>query len=151
MIAPNHIRCLDHIAILVSDTDKALSHYRDRLGLTVVSSEAIDSPQARLTYLDAGNVYIQLIEPLDPTSEFARSCAEHGEGLHHLCFGVDDPVAAASAMSLDGTGSEVAAGTGRGRVSAFVPGPLANGVLVECTEFREDDQFGPFRTPELEA
>ena len=49
----------------------------------------------RLTYLDAGNAFLQLVEPLDPASALATWLDEHGEGLHHICFGVDDVPAAA--------------------------------------------------------
>jgi methylmalonyl-CoA/ethylmalonyl-CoA epimerase len=37
-----------------------------------------------------GEVTIELIEPLDGPSVYAEHLAAHGEGLHHLAFGVDD-------------------------------------------------------------
>lgn len=128
------LRRLDHVAVAVRDTKAALGHFRDRLGLEVVRSEEIPVPHVRLTYLDAGNAYIQLVEPLDPELEIARFLDEHGEGLHHICFGVDDVAAAAVALAQPDAG-EVRLGSGRGRVSAFVPGPAAHGVRIECTEF----------------
>lgn len=128
------LRRLDHVAVAVRDTDAALSHFRDRLGLEVARSEEIPAPHVRLTYLDAGNAYIQLVEPLDPELEIARFLEKHGEGLHHICFGVDDVHAAAAALAPPDVG-EVHLGSGRGRVSAFVPGAAAHGVRIECTEF----------------
>ena len=92
----------------------------------------------RLTYLDAGNAYLQLVEPLDDESPLASWLDEHGEGLHHICFGVDDVGKAISALSDPGT--EVVLGSGRGRPSGFVSSAAANGVIVECTGFdREAD------------
>jgi hypothetical protein len=41
----------------------------------------------------------------------------------------------AAAQGLADDGATPTAGSGRGRVSAFVPGPTAHGVRVECTEF----------------
>ena len=58
------LRRLDHVAVLVRDTDEALRFYSGRLGLAIASSEEIPSPHVRLTYLDAGNAYIQLVQPL---------------------------------------------------------------------------------------
>jgi methylmalonyl-CoA/ethylmalonyl-CoA epimerase len=130
------IRRLDHVAIAVRDTEAALVHFRDRLGLTVIHTEELDWPRVRLTYLDVGNAYLQLVEPLDGDSEVARSLAEHGEGLHHICFGVDETVASAEAMSTDG--SQVVPGTGRGRVSAFVAGASPHGVRIEFTDFNRE-------------
>ena len=131
------LRRLDHVAIAVRDTDEALRYFGDRLGLQVARSEELTSPHVRLTYLDAGNAYIQLVEPLDADAALARWLDENGEGLHHICFGVDDVLDAASRLSLGGDAPT--AGSGRGRVSAFVPGPVEHGVRVECTQFRRDE------------
>jgi methylmalonyl-CoA/ethylmalonyl-CoA epimerase len=133
----SRLRRLDHVAVAVRDTELALRYFRDRLGLEVAASEELESPRVRLTYLDAGNAYIQLLEPLEPDEPLARWLAENGEGLHHVCFGVDDVLGTARELSADGAAP--AAGSGRGRVSAFVPGPPEHGVLVECTEFRRDE------------
>jgi methylmalonyl-CoA/ethylmalonyl-CoA epimerase len=137
------VRRLDHVAIVVRSTDKALRFYQDRLGLRVQSSEEIDSPLARLTYLDTGNGYLQLVEPLDPASPLAVWLEEHGEGLHHICFGVDDVAEAVTAIS--DPGSTIALGNGRGRPSSFVTVSDSNGVRIECTEFNraEDVDASP--------
>jgi methylmalonyl-CoA/ethylmalonyl-CoA epimerase len=127
------LRRLDHVAVLVRGTDSALDFYSGRLGLSVSSSEELENPRVRLTYLDAGNAYVQLVEPLDDTSPLARWLEEHGEGLHHICFGVDDVSGAIAALS--DPGSELVLGSGRGRPSGFVSSAAANGVIVECTAF----------------
>jgi methylmalonyl-CoA/ethylmalonyl-CoA epimerase len=137
------LRRLDHVAITVRDTAEALGYFRDRLGLEVAHAEELASPQVRLTYLDAGNAYIQLLEPLDPDTDLAHWLEDNGEGIHHICFGVDDVLAAAERLSLDGAAPT--AGSGRGRVSAFVPGPPVHGVRIECTEFHRDEDVD--RTP----
>jgi methylmalonyl-CoA/ethylmalonyl-CoA epimerase len=128
------LRRLDHVAVLIRDTDNALTFYRDRLGLAVHSSEEIPDQHVRLTYLNAGNAYIQLVEPLDADSPLMNWLAEHGEGLHHICFGVDDVSEAVVALSDDG--APVTLGTGRGRASGFVTTDSGHGVRIECTEFK---------------
>src|SRR5262245_8077481 len=60
------LRGLVHVAIAISDTEAALAYFRDRLGLAVTSSETIEFPAVRLTYLEAGGASLQLVEPLDP-------------------------------------------------------------------------------------
>jgi methylmalonyl-CoA/ethylmalonyl-CoA epimerase len=134
------LRRLDHVAVLVRDTDAALDFYAGRLGLAVASSEEISSPHVKLTYLDAGNAYLQLVEPLDDASPLARWLDEHGEGLHHICFGVDDVEEAVAALSDPGT--EVVLGSGRGRPSGFLSSEAAGGVLVEVTGFDRSDDVG---------
>lgn len=131
------LRRLDHVAVVVSDTDEALRFYRDRLGLRVASSEEIPVPHVRLTHLDAGNAYVQLVEPLGPDSPLRAWLDEHGEGLHHLCFSVDDVAAGVSDLSDDG--SPVTLGSGRSRVSSFVTTDASHGVTIELTEFVKSD------------
>jgi len=133
----NLVRRLDHVAIAVNDTDRAVAELHDRLGLHVSSSEELTRPPVRLTYLDAGNCCIQLVEPLDPSADVAQWLEEHGEGIHHVCFGVDSVPTAIAAIS--GGPPPTHLGSGRGRVSGFVF-DLVAGMRVECTEFlREQD------------
>jgi methylmalonyl-CoA/ethylmalonyl-CoA epimerase len=127
------LRRLDHVAVVVRSTEAALRYYTGRLGLHVHSSEEIDVPHVRLTYLDAGNTFLQLVEPLDDASALGSWLDEHGEGLHHICFGVEDVATAVAALSDDGAAPVL--GTGRGRISAFVSGGATHGVRIECTEF----------------
>jgi methylmalonyl-CoA epimerase len=126
------LRRLDHVAVAVVDTERALEYFFGRLGLEVASSEVIEVPHVRLTYLDAGGVFIQLVEPLDDQSPIAAHLAEHGEGLHHIAFAVEDVPGTAAELADQGA-PEVTLGSGRGRSSAFVPGPVHHGVRVEVT------------------
>jgi methylmalonyl-CoA epimerase len=123
---------VDHVAILVADTEAALAHWRDRMGFPVVHQEDNALAQARLTYLDAGSISLQLLEPLSPDAPLGRALAESGEGLHHLCFSTDDVLGSAAAAAV-GDAPDPSLGSGRGRPSAFVPGPAPNGVRVEFT------------------
>ena len=131
------LRRLDHVAIVVRSTESALGFYERRLGLRVHSSEEIEAPHVRLTYLDTGNAFLQLVEPLDPDSPLQAWLDEHGEGLHHICFAVDDVAATVTDLSDDGLAPSL--GSGRGRSSAFVQTSVSNGVRIECTEFDHSD------------
>jgi methylmalonyl-CoA/ethylmalonyl-CoA epimerase len=136
------IRRLDHVAVVVRDTEAALRTYRDRLGLPVVHTEVQEDAQVRLTYLDCGNAFLQLVEPLAGETTLGRWLEQHGEGLHHVAFGVDGAVAAATALAPAGS-PPAPEGRGRGRVSAFVPGTPPHGAPLECTEFvYEEDVAG---------
>ena len=127
------LRQLDHVAVVVRDTERALDYFTGRLGLEVVSTEVVARPHVRLTYLDAGSVAVQLVEPLDDASPVAQHLAEHGEGLHHSCFAVADVPGTAAELADPGA-PQVTVGRGRGRPSAFIPGDLHHGVRVEVTQ-----------------
>jgi methylmalonyl-CoA epimerase len=129
------LRRLDHIAIAVHDTDSAVRYFSGTLGLEVVHVDELERPPVTLTYLDAGNVYIQLVSPRR-MCDISRWLDEHGEGLHHICFSVDDVAATVETLS-GGTSAQL--GSGRGRVSSFVRNANPFGVLIECTEFLPED------------
>jgi methylmalonyl-CoA/ethylmalonyl-CoA epimerase len=127
-------RRLDHIAIAVRDTETALAYFCGRLGLKVVHTDVLDAPPLVLTYLDVGNAFVQLIAPRSEDSDLMRWLDEHGEGVHHVCFGVEDvPLAAVALSSADA--SLITLGQGRGRTSAFVANGAPHGVTIELTEW----------------
>ena len=132
------IRALDHVAVVVADTEAALRHFRDRVGLRVVAVDEPPEVPVRLTYLDLGNTYLQLVEPLDPTHPLAAWLESHGEGLHHICFGVDDVEAELERIGPPGVPLPPL-GSGRGRPAGVPAGDPPHGVRTECTTYQPKD------------
>lgn len=129
----NLVRRLDHVALAVPSTDDAIASFVEPLGLAVVHSEIVEEIGVRLTYADAGNSLIQLVEPVGRVNiDLVRWVSETGGGLHHLCFATDDVGAAAEAARS--VAAPVKMGRGRGRPAAFAPGVRA-GVRIEFTAF----------------
>ena len=132
------IRRLDHVAVAVADTDVALSYFRDHLGLAVVAVDFPPEVPVKMTYLDLGNTYLQLVEPLDPTHPLAQWLEANGDGLHHICFGVDDVECELRRLGPPGV-PVPPLGSGRGRPAGFPAGEPAHGVRIEVTTLAEDD------------
>jgi methylmalonyl-CoA/ethylmalonyl-CoA epimerase len=132
-VVGNLIRRLDHVGVAVRSTSEALEYFSGHLGLAVTHTEDLDNPPVRLTLLDAGNVFVQLLEPLEADSELSLWIETRGEGVHHICFAVDDVASAVTALG-DPAQEPPPLGSGRGRVAGFIVGARHN-VLVECTEF----------------
>jgi methylmalonyl-CoA/ethylmalonyl-CoA epimerase len=126
------IRRLDHVAIVVRDTEAALTFFRDKLGLSVVRSEEVRPARVRLTYLDLGNAYLQLVEPLDEQAPVHSYLEQFGEGLHHIGLGVDDVIEEVTALAPQ---ARYSLGSGRGRRAVFLPGTMPNNVRIEFTDF----------------
>jgi len=82
-------RGLDHVAIVVADTEASLKVWRDRFGFPVVLTEVVNEGTIRLTHLDLGNTHLQLVQPLSGDHPLRDWLEKHGEGLHHLCLKVD--------------------------------------------------------------
>jgi methylmalonyl-CoA/ethylmalonyl-CoA epimerase len=128
------IRRLDHVAVAVADTEIALRHFRDRLGLEVVAVDEPPEVPVRLTYLDLGNTWLQLVEPIDPAHPLNAWLAEHGDGLHHVCFGVDDVECELRRLGPPGV-PVPPLGSGRGRPAGFTAGAPPHGMRIGCTTF----------------
>lgn len=130
------IRRLDHVAVLVRDTEAALAFFRDNLGLSVVRTEEVLPARVRLTYLDLGNAYLQLVEPLDEQAPIFGHLERFGEGVHHIGFGVDDVVDDVAVLAPS---QDYSLGSGGGRRAIFLPGNAPHNVRVELTDFDFDE------------
>jgi methylmalonyl-CoA epimerase len=82
-----------HIGIAVRDLDEALALYRDTLGLSCVKQGEMPARGVRVAMLAAGRSYLEVIQPVDESSPFARSIAERGQGLHHVALWSTDVAA----------------------------------------------------------
>jgi methylmalonyl-CoA/ethylmalonyl-CoA epimerase len=79
---------LDHLAIVVANTEEALRIYQDRLGLPFLFTEVLEEQGVRLTHLDLGNCHLQLIEPLRQDHPLREVLKPGNTPLHHLCLKV---------------------------------------------------------------
>jgi methylmalonyl-CoA/ethylmalonyl-CoA epimerase len=136
---PQPFQRLDHIAIVVRDTDDALKFYRDTLGLPLLFSQEMPDAPIRLTHLDVGGgVHLQLVQPLRDDHPLSAWLRERGEGLQHLCFKVDDM--AESMQALPGLGLALRDKAPRcgpnGRKSVFLDPKATRGVQLEITSDR---------------
>jgi methylmalonyl-CoA/ethylmalonyl-CoA epimerase len=82
------VKKVDHIGIAVRSIEGALPFYSDRLGLNCVAVEEVESQKVKVAFLDAGNVKIELLEPLQEDGPIAKFLEKRGEGIHHIAFGV---------------------------------------------------------------
>ncbi len=126
---------LDHLAIVVPDTEAALRVWSEKFGLPVLFSEIVNNGSLRLTHLSLGNTQLQLVQPLVDDHPLAAWLKAHGPGLHHLCLAVDDVTEAVAALPAHGLAParpEPHQGT-QGRRALFVDAAGTDGVLVELT------------------
>ncbi len=86
---------LNHVAIVVPDLKQAAAIYRNTLGATV--SEPVELPEHGVTtvFVELPNTKIELLLPLGENSPIAKFLANNPSGgMHHLCYEVDDILAA---------------------------------------------------------
>jgi methylmalonyl-CoA/ethylmalonyl-CoA epimerase len=94
---------LNHVALAVPDLAAASAKYRDTLGATVGAPQALPEHGVRVVFVDVGNTRIELLEPLGEASPIAAFLEKNPSGgMHHLCYEVDDIVAARDRLKAEG-------------------------------------------------
>lgn len=94
---------LNHVAIAVPDLAAATAVYRDTLGAEV--TEPLPQPEHGVTvvFITLPNTKIELLEALGEGSPIAKFLERNpGGGIHHVCYEVDDIIAARDKMKEDG-------------------------------------------------
>jgi methylmalonyl-CoA/ethylmalonyl-CoA epimerase len=90
---------LNHVAIAVADLAAASRLYREMLGAEV--SEPVAQPEHGVTtvFITLPNTKVELIAPLGENSPIAKFLARSPEGgIHHVCYEVEDILAARDAL-----------------------------------------------------
>ncbi len=85
------VRAIKHMAFAVRDARAALESYQRFLGVPEDTEiHEYQGSRNRVALFDLGGVEYQLCESMDPDGRFATWIDEHGEGLHHICYEVED-------------------------------------------------------------
>jgi len=129
------IRGVDHIGIAVRSIEERVSLYR-ALGLAVAGEEVVPAEKVRVAFLPVGETRVELLEPTAPDSPVARFIEKRGEGLHHICFEVEDiraTMAELAALGFELLSAEPKAGAHSSLV-CFIHPRSAGGVLIELSQ-----------------
>ncbi len=127
------IRGISHLGLAVHDLDQAIARYRS-LGFTVEHRWVDEAEGMEAAELSSGDARIELMRPLREDSPVGKFLVRRGEGVHHVCYAVDDVAEELARVRARGltTLDEVprTGGGGRTRVG-FVHPKSMGGVLVE--------------------
>jgi methylmalonyl-CoA/ethylmalonyl-CoA epimerase len=126
---------IHHVSIVVNSIEQALPAFTAGLGLELERIKEVPQQRVRVAFLPTAAAEVELTQPTDDTSGVAKFLASHGEGMHHICFQVDD--IAASLRDLAASGAELIDKEPRQGVAglvAFVHPKSMHGVLVELLQ-----------------
>jgi methylmalonyl-CoA/ethylmalonyl-CoA epimerase len=129
---------LNHVAIAVKDLAAATRLYSETLGAKVSPPLAQPEHGVTVVFVELPNTKVELLEPLGEASPIARFLERNADGgIHHICYEVDDILAARD--RLKGQGARVL-GDGEPRIGAhgkpvlFLHPKDFNGTLVELEQ-----------------
>ena len=134
---------MNHVGVATPSIDESLRFYRETLGVSAVTEKrALSEQGVSVAFVDLPNTQIELIEPLGEQSTLNGFLAKNPRGgQHHLCFEVDDILAARD--ELQGRGLTVL-GSGEPRIGAhdtpvlFFHPRTTDGLLIEIMEAHHD-------------
>lgn len=94
---------LNHVALAVPDLAAAMAAYRDTLGARLSAPQAVPEHGVTVVFVDVGNTKIELLEPLGDASPIAAFLEKNPSGgMHHVCYEVDDILAARDHLKASG-------------------------------------------------
>ena len=129
------VRGLHHVGIAVADIDAAIALY-GVLGARVGRRGEFNGRDFAL--LDCGAFELELLHSDAADTAIGKFVAEHGPGLHHLAFAVDDVRAELARLLAEGMeqSGEVRLGI-HGTPIVFIHPKSVGGVLTEFVEVRD--------------
>ncbi len=83
-------RKISHIGIAVKSIKESEGLYRDLLDLEFDGTETVEEQGVKVAFYIAGEVRIELLEPLSENSPVAKFIEKKGEGIHHVAFDSED-------------------------------------------------------------
>jgi methylmalonyl-CoA/ethylmalonyl-CoA epimerase len=131
---------LNHVAIAVPNIHDAAKMYRDVFGMGAKVSRPVPQPEHGVTtvFIDLPNTKIELVEPLGADSPLIKFLQKNKNGgIHHVCYEVDDIIAARDHMKAQGA---TITGTGEPTIGAhgkpviFLHPKDFNGTLIELEQ-----------------
>jgi methylmalonyl-CoA epimerase len=131
------LKKIDHIGIAVADLETAIQKYTEITGKPATHTEIVPEHKVATAFFPVGEVRLELLKGIDPDSPISNFIDKRGEGIHHICFEVEDLAKTKEALSKQGLqfiegASEQGAG---GSKVAFIHPKSAGGILMELVEY----------------
>ena len=127
---------IDHIGIAVKSIENAAVKYHAGMGLKIEKPTIIKEHKVRMVMLPIGESKIELLEPTEKSSPISKFLDKRGEGVHHICFRVENIEKKIKALKKVGLEvlEEVSKSGYKGQKVVFLHPKSTNGVLIELVE-----------------
>jgi len=127
---------IEHIAIAVKDLDTSSPFWKHILQIPHRSTEVVESEGVTTDIYDTKKGKVELLESRGSDTPVGKFLSKKGEGIHHVCFEVDDIYKAISELkekNIDIINDNPSVGA-EGYKIIFIHPKSTGGVLVELAE-----------------
>ena len=127
------VKQINHVAVVVDDMEKALSFWRDALGMELHELRDVAAEKSQVAFLPLSSSEVELVMPTTDDSGVAKYLAKRGAGMHHICLEVDDIDGMMAQLKSKGVRliNEEPRTAADGKKYAFIHPESTSGVLVE--------------------
>lgn len=127
------ITAINHVAIVVNDMEKALTFWRDALGIELHELRDVPAEKSQVAFLPIADAEVELVMPTTDDSGIAKYLAKRGPGMHHICLEVDDIIGMMSYLKTKDIRliNEEPRTAADGKKYVFIHPESTGGVLVE--------------------
>lgn len=127
---------IEHIGIAVRSINERLLIWKELLGLELLYIKEVPDQNVKVAVLECGALHVELLEAVDDKSPIHSFIEKRGEGIHHLCFEVENVEHMLERMKTQNAKliDEVPRIGASGKKIAFIHPKAMGGVLIEFTE-----------------
>jgi len=130
------IKGIEHIGIAVSSLAENAPFWKYVLGLDHSGTESVESEKVTTDIYNTGKGKIELLEAMNEDSTIAKYIEKRGQGIHHICFEVEDiygAIAELKEKNITVIYDEPKVGA-EGFLVTFIHPKSTGGVLVELAQ-----------------
>lgn len=128
------IKGISHIGLAVKDLQESRDYYRSVFGLEsadpIVSGDGLN----QVSMIELSNVVLELLQPFGNEGAIAKFLEKRGEGIHHICYEVDNINAELESLKTKGMEIIGEPKPGAEGMSVFLHPRGTHGILVELVE-----------------
>jgi len=130
------IKAISHIGVAVRDLEASRAFYRKVFGLESGEPIVGGGGTVRVSMIHLSNAVVELLEPVGTEGPVAKFLEKSGEGIHHVCYEVDD--IRAEIEELKGRGLQPLGEVREGAegLTIFFHPKATHGVLTELVQKR---------------
>ncbi|GAV26088.1 methylmalonyl-CoA epimerase [Carboxydothermus islandicus] len=132
---------IDHIGIAVANLEQSVKTF-ELFGFQVAGTEEVPEQKVKVAFFPVGETNLELLMPTDEKSAVARFLMNHGEGIHHIAFLVENLEEILAGLKEKGFNliDEKPRIGAHGKKIAFIHPKSINGVLIELCEVVDDGE-----------
>jgi len=128
------IKAISHLGVAVKNLKESMDFYHTVFGIESSEPMVGGGGTVRASLIELENATVELLEPIGNEGAIAKFLEKRGEGIHHVCYEVEDINAEVESLKEKGIDIIGKPAPGAEGLSVFLHPRGTRGVLVELVE-----------------